>query len=68
MAPSDEYDPELEEEYEFLSMHYSDLFEPPEKMIREKVVGLLEHYNIHLTPYQKNVELSLIASAFIESK
>jgi len=31
----DEYDPELEEEYEYLSMHYSDLFEPPDKMIRE---------------------------------
>lgn len=62
----DEFDSELEEEYKYLSMHYSDLFEPPDKMIREKVVGLLEQYNIHLTPYQKNVELSLIASAFID--
>jgi len=66
-APAlNDFDPELKDEYAYLSSHYSSLFEPPEESIRTNVLELLEKHNIEIIPYQKNVELSLIASSFVD--
>jgi hypothetical protein len=49
-----------------LEDHYGYMFEPPEEKIRNKVIQLFLHYKIDLIPYHKNIELTIIASSFIE--
>lgn len=62
----EDYDPAFEDDMEHLRHHYSDLFEPPKEWMRRKVIEILESKNIDLIPYEKNVELSLIASSFLD--
>ncbi|BEE17580.1 hypothetical protein VAWG006_18330 [Aeromonas enteropelogenes] len=66
LAKLNDYDPDLDEEYQFLRSEYDNMFRSPEKEIIEEVIEVLSSYDMTITPYKKNVELSLIASSFIE--
>ncbi|MBH0017345.1 hypothetical protein [Pseudoalteromonas sp. NGC95] len=62
----DDFDPDLEPEYEYMDSFYDGLFTPPDSDTRTSVISLLENYGLTLIPYKKNVELSLLASSFID--
>jgi len=57
-----EYDSELPEP--LYEMHPD--FVPPPKEIRQEVLDLLMSYGFEVVPYQKNVELVVLASSFVE--
>lgn len=62
---ADFYDPDLVEEYAYQYELYSD-FAPPPEHIRSEVISLLASYGVDIIPYQKNVELVVVASSFVE--
>ncbi|WP_227368312.1 hypothetical protein [Halomonas sp. M20] len=66
IAKSNDYDPELEEDYQFLRFHYGDVFQPPNSEIVGEVLSLFERHEISIIPYKKNVEMTLIVSSFID--
>lgn len=66
IAKFNDYDPELDEDYEYFRSHFEDVFQPPNSEIVGEVLALFEHHEISIIPYQKNVEMTLIASSFID--
>ena len=66
LAKLNDYDPDLDEEYQYLRLEYDNIFEPPKREIVDEVIDLFADHGITITPYNKNVELSLIASSFID--
>jgi len=66
IARLNDYDPDLDEEYQYLRSEYDHIFEPPKIEIIDEVVELFNKHEMTIIPYQKNVELSLIASSFID--
>lgn len=46
--------------------YYDSYFEPPSDEVRNIVLELFERYHLTITPYRKNVELSVISQSFIE--
>lgn len=66
LAKLNDYDPDLDEEYQYLRSEYEHIFEPPKRGIVEEVVELFANHEMTIIPYKKNVELSLIASSFID--
>ena len=66
IAKLNDYDPELDEDYQFLRSHYNEMFQPPDFQIVGEVLSLFERHDISIIPYQKNVEMTLIASSFID--
>lgn len=65
-AKLNDYDPDLDEEYQYLRSEYDYMFVPPRREIVDEVVGLFYKHEMTIIPYQKNVELSLIASSFVD--
>ncbi len=61
----DEFDYETEVNG-FTRWHFESIFNPPKPEIVNEVIELLKNHEISIIPYRKNVELSLIASSFID--
>jgi len=61
-------DPELAENYEYglYDYDYIDFFDPLSTEVIREVTGLLATHGITIIPYNKNVELVVIASKFVE--
>ena len=66
VAYINDFDPELTEDYEYRLSDYNDVFVPPPAEITQKVIEFLSAYGIIIVPYNKNVELVVVASSFVE--
>lgn len=62
----DDYDPYFEEIQRYRESEFNSIYAPPTKEVINQVKCLLKEHGLNIVPYQKNVELSLLSSSFIE--
>lgn len=66
ISHTDEFDPDLAEDYEYELSNYDELFVSPPTEVVQEVVDLFSGYGMIVVPYKKNVELVVVASSFVE--
>lgn len=58
-----EFEEDFDQDYD---SYYYDMFTPPPKEVVRTVIDKLANYGLSIIPYEKNVELSVLASSFVD--